>query len=160
MISVPDRHRAVALIDEATAAGHADSRPVPNCGSVNEPIAAGRSRAPPGPISGLRRPVRRRATSCLTKSAKRFWMCVIPRNSRACRQARSCRALRISAATSPRSPASTGFCGRRVSSIIVAAPSPSRKSGCRLTVPRRSGSDRNRGCACRQYWNGFLAAEP
>ena len=62
--------------------GHAGSRLVPNCGSVNEPIAAGRSRAPYGPISGLRRPIRRLATSCLTKSAKPFWMCVLYEESR------------------------------------------------------------------------------
>ena len=43
--------------------GHAGSRPVPSCGSVNEPPAAGWSRALYGLISGLGRSVRRRAPS-------------------------------------------------------------------------------------------------
>src|SRR5512134_324931 len=125
---------------------HAGSRPVPSCGSANEPTAAGWSRALSGPISGLRRPVRHLATSCLTKSAKPFWRCVIPRNLRTCCQARSSRALPIRAVTSPRSPASTAFCGRRVSSSIVAAPSrPCPVSRRQAIGPLRPPSDLDLG---------------
>jgi hypothetical protein len=78
MISAPDRQRAVELIDEDRR-DRASSRPVPSCGSVNEPIAAGRSRASYG-RSAAEAPRPTPATSCLTKTLP-FWMSF--RNSRA-----------------------------------------------------------------------------
>ena len=150
MISVPDRQRAVELIDEATAAG---ARRFQACAELRISERTARRWMVEGVVRvdqrpGALRPTPRNKLSDQERQAV-LDVChsgefaslspsqIVPR-------------LADQAATSPRSPASTAFCARRVSSIIVAAPSRrcpvSRPRAIAPLGPVRSGPGTSPGC--------------
>ena len=150
MISTPDRQNAIALIDQAKAAGARRARPVRNSGSTRAPVGAGEPGTTYRRIAARRRLGRHPATRCRRRNARPCWTSATARPSRACRPARSCPASQTRAAISRPKPASTASCGPRGSSTIAAGPSrrrvANRRPATAPAAPARSGAGTSPGC--------------